>query len=137
MARARESVVTLEYAAVDGPADSRRVATGVVINKDGDVLSVRIDRPTGGRPADSAGPTATALDRSWPVTPWGDCHIARWVAADQESGLTLLRISPRTLRPIKSRPSDPCWEARSSSSAIRSAWGIRSAGGTSPGLTAP
>lgn len=101
MARACESVVTLEYAAVDGPADSRRVATGVVINKDGDVLSVRIDRPTGDRPANSAGPTTTAPEPIVARDSVGRCHIARWVAADPESGLTLLRIPPRTLRPIR------------------------------------
>ena len=55
MARARDSVVALEYAAADGPADSRRVATGVVINTDGDVLSVRIDRPTSSQPAGPGG----------------------------------------------------------------------------------
>ena len=105
MARARESVVTLEYAAVDGPADSRRVATGVVINTDGDVLSVRIDRPAGSQPAGPGGPTATATATvPAPIVArdaGGRRHIAQWVAADQESGLTLLRISPRVVRPIK------------------------------------
>ena len=96
MAQARESVVTLEYAAVDGPADSRRVATGVVINTDGDVLSVRIDRPTGSQPAGSGGP-ATKATAPAPIVARdavGRRHIAQWVADDQESGLTLLRISP-------------------------------------------
>ena len=45
MIRARDSVVALEYTAADGPPGSRRVATGVVINSGGDVLSVRIDPP--------------------------------------------------------------------------------------------
>ena len=45
MIRARDSVVTLEYKAADGPEGARRVATGVVVNGHGDVLSVRIDRP--------------------------------------------------------------------------------------------
>ncbi len=103
MARARESVVTLEYAATDGPADSRRVATGVVINTDGDVLSVRIDRPTGSQPARPGRP-ATKTTAPAPIVARdavGRQHIAQWVADDQESGLTLLRISPRTVRPIK------------------------------------
>ena len=103
MAKARESVVTLEYAAVDGPADSRRVATGVVINTDGDVLSVRIDRPAGSQPAGAGGPTTKATVPA-PIVARDDVgrrHVAQWVADDQESGLTLLRISPRVVRPIK------------------------------------
>ena len=43
MIRARDSVVALEYTAREGPPGSRRLATGVVINSRGDVLSVRID----------------------------------------------------------------------------------------------
>jgi S1-C subfamily serine protease len=105
VARARESVLALDYAATDGPADSRRVATGVVINTDGDVLSVRIDRPAGSQPAGPGGPTATATATvPAPIVARdsaGRRHIAQWIAADQESGLTLLRIPPRVVRPIK------------------------------------
>ena len=39
--------------------------------------------------------------------PSGRRRIAEWVAANQESGLTLLRISPRTVRPIKAASERP------------------------------
>jgi S1-C subfamily serine protease len=123
MRRVRESVVALEYTPSDGPAGSRRVATGVVINLDGDVLSIRIDRPgatssmaatrasasraTGrgmnqepGADARSGAatepvPTILARDAS------GRRHEARWLASDPETGLTLLRIAPRLIRPVR------------------------------------
>lgn len=97
IASARESVVALEYTDPEGPPDTRRVATGVVINLRGDVLSINIDPPPS-----SAKPTAAegfsqivALDAS------GRRHSAHWVAADPETGLTLLRLAPRTVRPIR------------------------------------
>ena len=87
IARAKESVVALEYTAADAPRGARRVASGVVIGDDGDVLSVRIDPP----PADSA--PIMARDAS------GHTHHASWVAADPETGLTLLKIPPNLARP--------------------------------------
>ena len=95
--RARESVVTLEYTSAYAPVGSRRVATGVVINNRGDVVSVHIDPP----PATQASPLVgnqvpiVARDLS------GRRHVARWVAADSETGLTLLRISSRAVPPIR------------------------------------
>src|SRR5262249_37317361 len=50
MARARESVVALEYTAADAPAGTRRIATGVVVNQRGEVLSVKIDPLVRGEP---------------------------------------------------------------------------------------
>src|SRR5262249_39368174 len=34
-------------------------------------------------------------------------HAARWVAADPETGLTLLRVSPRAVRPIRAATQGP------------------------------
>jgi serine protease Do len=87
IARARESAVTLEYTPADGPSKARRVATGVVINDAGDVLSIRIDPPPSTAPV-------IARDAS------GHRHPAQWVACDAETGLTLLRIKPGAARPI-------------------------------------
>ncbi len=87
IARARESAVTLEYTPADGPSKARRVATGVVINDAGDVLSIRIDPPPSAAPV-------IARDAS------GHRHPAQWVACDAETGLTLLRIKPGAARPI-------------------------------------
>ncbi len=98
IARARESVVALEYTAPDAPPGTRRVATGVVINSHGEVLSVRIDPPPasqGSRAAENSS-RIVALDFS------GRRHLVQWVAADPETGLTLLRLSPRAVRPIRS-----------------------------------
>jgi S1-C subfamily serine protease len=93
MSRARASVVALEYSTAEGPAGSRRLATGVVINSSGDVLSVRIDPPAA--TAAAANPAAIlARDAS------GRRHAAKWVAGDPESGLTLLRIAPNAVKPI-------------------------------------
>ena len=68
IARARESVVALEYTAPDAPSGTRRVATGVVINHRGEVLSVNIDPP----PA-SAGSNRQRTVRHglWPLTSQG------------------------------------------------------------------
>jgi len=92
--RARESAVTLEYAPADGPSEARRVATGVVINAAGDVLSIRIDPPPSAAPV-------IARDAS------GHRHPAQWVACDVETGLTLLRIKPGAARPIPAALREP------------------------------
>jgi len=86
VARARASAVALEYSSADGPAGTRRVASGVVVSDDGDVLSVRVDAP----PASMAITARVDSGRRLP---------ARWVAADPETGLTLLRIEPGAARP--------------------------------------
>ena len=103
MARARESVVALEYTAADAPAGTRRVATGVVINPGGEVLSVRIDPP----PARPAAGTARDLAPIVARDASGRRHAARWVAADPETGLTLLRVSPRAVQPIRTAAAAP------------------------------
>jgi serine protease Do len=99
MSRARESVVVLEYTAAEGPAGSRRVATGVVIDSMGHLLSVRIDPPSS-KPAGGQTPVV-ARDAS------GRRHLALWIAADPETGLSLLRISPRAVRPIQVATAQP------------------------------
>src|SRR5205823_13699363 len=103
MARARESVVALEYAAADAAAGRRRVATGVVINDRGEILSVRIDPP----PARPVPGTGTDLAPIVARDSMGRRHAARWVAADPETGLTLLRVSPRAVRPIRAAAEGP------------------------------
>jgi S1-C subfamily serine protease len=60
----------------------------VVINDRGDVLSIRIDSPAAAVPI-------VARDAS------GGRHPARWIAADAETGLTLLRIDPGVARPVR------------------------------------
>jgi serine protease Do len=103
MARARESVVALEYTPVAAPVGQRRVASGVVINHWGEILSVRIDPP----PVDpAAGPGAAARKGGDPLPIvardyLGRGHAARWVAADPLTGLTLLRVAPRAVRAIR------------------------------------
>ncbi len=87
--RARASTVALEYGSGDA-AGGRRVATGVVISDEGDVLSVRVD-PTEKRDRESI----RARDSA------GHRHSARWVAADPETGLTLLKVDADDLRPIR------------------------------------
>jgi S1-C subfamily serine protease len=94
MKRARDSVVALEYKTVESPPGSRRLATGVVINSSGDVLSVRIDPPS---TVLSPSGIAAILARD----AFGRKHAAKWVAGDPESGLTLLRIDPQAVKPIK------------------------------------
>ncbi len=103
MARARESVVALEYTAADAPAGTRRLATGVVINNGGEILSIRIDPP----PTRSAPGTGKNLAPIVARDFLGRRHVARWVAADPETGLTLLRVSPRAVRPIRSAADGP------------------------------
>ncbi|MFO0892352.1 MAG: trypsin-like peptidase domain-containing protein [Isosphaeraceae bacterium] len=97
MNRARDSVVALEYATPDSPPGSMRLATGVVINASGDLLSIRIDPPSA---AAGASPIV-ARDAS------GRRHVVRWVAHDPESGLTLLRIAPGVIKPIVIAPEGP------------------------------
>jgi serine protease Do len=103
IARARESVVALEYTAPDAPPGTRRVATGVVINNSGEVLSVRIDPPPESHSAEVTRKSSriVALDFS------GRRHSVHWMAADPETGLTLLRLPPRAVRPIRSAPGAP------------------------------
>lgn len=84
----RKSAVALEYALIDAPSGTRRVATGVVVNERGDVLSIRIDPP-------SAAVPIVAQDAA------GGRHPARWIAADAETGLTLLRIDAGAVRPVR------------------------------------
>ncbi|APW61933.1 S1C family serine protease [Paludisphaera borealis] len=106
MIRARDSVVTLEYKAADGPDGTRRVATGVVINPQGDVLSVRIDRPVRA-PGESEADDETGPARITARDAFGRQHLARWIAADPDTGLTLLRIAPRAVRPIRQAAEGP------------------------------
>jgi serine protease Do len=87
--RAKASTVALEYGVGNG-SGGRRAATGVVVSDRGDVLSVRIDPPQG-RDRDSI----LARDSS------GHRHQARWVAADPETGLTLLKLEADDIKPIK------------------------------------
>ena len=103
IARARESVVALEYTAPDAPPGTRRVATGVVINHRGEVLSVNIDPPpaSADQAAVNGSARIVALDFS------GRRHAVHWVATDPETGLTLLRLAPRALRPIRSMTGTP------------------------------
>ena len=111
MIRARESVVALEYTALEGPPGSRRLATGVVINSRGDVLSVRIDPPSAAT-SSAPGPTSTGSGVTGHTTiiahdASGRRHLAHWVAADPETGLTLLQIAPRAVRPIQIAAEEP------------------------------
>ena len=103
IAKARESVVALEYTAPDAPPGTRRVATGVVINNGGEVLSVRIDPP----PASQASVMAANSSRIVAHDFSGRRHSVHWVAADPETGLTLLRVAPRAVRPIRSASGSP------------------------------
>ena len=101
--RARESVVALEYTAIDAPPDTRRGATGVVINNGGEVLSVRIDQPASLPAPVVDGHKAVIVARDFE----GRRHRAHWVAADPETGLTLLRLPSRTVRPIRAATDGP------------------------------
>ncbi len=111
MIRARDSVVALEYTALEGPPGSRRLATGVVINSRGDVLSVRIDPPSAAT-SSAPGPISTGSGATGHTTivahdASGRRHLAYWVAADPETGLTLLQIAPRAVRPIQIAAEEP------------------------------
>jgi serine protease Do len=103
IARARESVVALEYTAPDAPPGTRRVATGVVINPRGEVLSVNIDPP----PASTDSATTRTSSRIVALDSSGRRHTVHWVAADPETGLTLLCLAPRTVQPIRSANGTP------------------------------
>jgi S1-C subfamily serine protease len=92
--RTRKSVVALEYATADGPSEARRVATGVVINDAGEVLSIRIDPPPSRSPV-------VARDAS------GRRYPAQWLANDTDTGLTLLRIKPGVAQPIRAAVHGP------------------------------
>ena len=156
MSRVRDSVVTLEYTAEDSPTGTRRVATGVVISPQGEILSIRIDRPMvpqtststtttpppeattarvspGSAMADvstispspipgtgvGAGAAARgermrtgsrAAGSSMPIfarDATGRRHVATWLAADPETGLTLLRIPPKLVRPVRIAADSP------------------------------
>jgi serine protease Do len=91
IARVRESAVALEYTAADAPSGARRRASGVVICDNGEILSVRIDAP----PAASPIMAMVASGRRLP---------ARWMAADPETGLTLLQVDPGFTRPATPSP---------------------------------
>ncbi len=111
MIRARDSVVALEYTALEGPPGSRRLATGVVINSRGDVLSVRIDPPSA-ITSSVPGSIATSSEATGHTTivahdSSGRRHLAHWVATDPETGLTLLQIAPRAVRPIQIAAEEP------------------------------
>jgi serine protease Do len=86
IAQVRESAVALEYTAADAPSGARRVASGVVVGHDGELLSVRIDPPSAAAPIVAR----VASGRRLP---------AQWLASDPETGLTLLKIEPGTARP--------------------------------------
>ncbi len=117
MARARESVVSLEYTASDAPTGTRRIATGVVINHRGEMLSVKIDPTVSAEPAGTGTSPAPILARDYS----GRRYVAHWIAADPETGLTLLQVAPsrratdpRGDRGPKSgrsdlRPGQPVW----------------------------
>jgi len=87
---ARASTVALEYGSRDA-SGRRRVATGVVVSERGDILSVEVDPPPA-RP-DHERPSIVARDEA------GHRHRASWVAADPETGLTLLRVEADDIRP--------------------------------------
>jgi S1-C subfamily serine protease len=94
IAGARESAVALEYSVSGTTPGARRVATGVIINREGDVVSVRIDRPTKAAPI--VGRDASGLRLA-----------VQWVAADRETGLTLLRIDATRARPRRPSTRQP------------------------------
>jgi serine protease Do len=96
VARALESAVALEYSADGAVAGDRRKASGVVINTEGDIISVRIDAPS----SDSAAPIVAHVASGVRLT-------AQWVAADDETGLTLLKIPPNHARPAIPAPRGP------------------------------
>jgi len=102
--RARESVLALEYKANGAPAGARRVATGVVIDAMGSVLSIRIEPPAGstGSANDDEGPARIVARDAL-----GRRHVAEWVAADPDTGLTLLRIPTGAPRPIEPADEGP------------------------------
>lgn len=92
--KVRGSAVALEYTGADAPSGTRRVATGVVLNDEGHVLSIRIDPPP---------PLAPIVARD----ATGKRHRAEWLAADIETGITLLRIKPILARPVRPATREP------------------------------
>ena len=86
--RAKASTLALQYEVGTSNVE-RRVATGVVVSDAGDVLTVRVDPPAG-----AARESIVALDAA------GHHHVARWVAADPETGLTLLKVDAHDITPI-------------------------------------
>lgn len=97
MGRARESVVTLEYTEAGAGDDERSAAVGVVVDgRRGQVLAVRVDRPRPPTPGTGATP-APIIARD----AFGRRLLARWIAADPETGLTLLEIPGGVLRSIR------------------------------------
>ena len=82
--RARASTVALEY----GGGDAFKVATGVVIDDRGGVLSVKIDPPAG-------------TGKIWAIDAAGQRRVARWLAADPETGLSLLEMDAADSVPIR------------------------------------
>jgi hypothetical protein len=68
IAMARKSVVALEYTDPDAPPGTRRVATGVVINPRGEVLSVNIDPPPASTNSATTR-TSQVVRRTWEVRP--------------------------------------------------------------------
>jgi S1-C subfamily serine protease len=94
IARLLESAVALEYSAADAPSGARRVASGIVISEEGDVLSVRIDPPSASSPVLARNASGRRLP-------------AQWVAADPQTGLTLLKIAPKLARPAIPSPRGP------------------------------
>ena len=81
---------------------TRRGATGVVINNRGEVLSVRIDPPAAA-PLDHG--RAKSNDRGAGLR--RPLHSVRWLAADPETGLTLLRLPSRAVRPVRTATDGP------------------------------
>jgi serine protease Do len=96
VARARESAVALEYSADGAAMGDRRMASGVVINTEGDIISVRIDAPSSA----SVAPIVARVASGRRLT-------AQWVASDDETGLTLLKIPPNLARPAAPAPRGP------------------------------
>ena len=90
--RARASTVTLEYEF----RARRRVASGVVINDQGEILAIGISPP-----ADRTRASVVVSNAA------GRRHPARWVASDPDTGLTLLRAEGAGLRPIRQAAGDP------------------------------
>lgn len=100
MERARASVLALEYQAAGAPAGARRVATGVVIDDRGHILSIRIDQPPE-KSDDQAPARIVARGAS------GRRHVADWIADDPDTGVTLLRIAQGAPPPIEKAQAPP------------------------------
>jgi len=120
MERARESVLALEYKAAGAPPGARRVATGVVIDARGSVLSIRIDQPA--EPSRSANDERDDTNESEDENEeparivardaFGRRHLAEWLADDPDTGLTLLRIPSGAPPPIQAAAEAPALGSR-------------------------